>query len=98
MVTLNKPSSGDTNWYQSVTDNWTAIENAFTTGAGQKNLILGAKVASGNADFVSLPSGLTFRLVASGSEPFVADVNGTMLELTSNVDLTLTDDAHNFVY
>ena len=26
MVTMNKPSAGDTNWYQTVTDNWTAIE------------------------------------------------------------------------
>src|SRR5205809_7969042 len=29
MVTLNKPVSGDTNWYQPVTDNWTTIENSL---------------------------------------------------------------------
>jgi hypothetical protein len=27
MVTLNKPSQNDTNWYQPLTDNWTSIEN-----------------------------------------------------------------------
>ncbi len=27
MATMNKPSLGDTNWYQALTDNWTAIEN-----------------------------------------------------------------------
>ena len=26
MVVLNKPASGNTNWYQPVTDNWTALE------------------------------------------------------------------------
>jgi hypothetical protein len=26
MATMNKPASGDTNWYQPVTDNWTALE------------------------------------------------------------------------
>jgi hypothetical protein len=34
MVTLNKPVSGDTNWYQPVTDNWTTIEKALTSGEG----------------------------------------------------------------
>jgi len=27
MATMNKPLPGDTNWYQSLTDNWTSIEN-----------------------------------------------------------------------
>jgi hypothetical protein len=27
MATMNKPTLGDTNWYQSLTDNWTSIEN-----------------------------------------------------------------------
>ena len=29
MVTLNKPSQNDTNWYQPLTDNWTSIENSL---------------------------------------------------------------------
>lgn len=27
MASMNKPASGDTNWYQPVTDNWTSIES-----------------------------------------------------------------------
>jgi hypothetical protein len=29
MVTMNKPAQNDTNWYQPVTDNWTAIETSL---------------------------------------------------------------------
>src|SRR5258706_6064857 len=29
MTTMNKPASGDTNWYQPVTDNWTVLDNAL---------------------------------------------------------------------
>ncbi len=35
MVTLNKPSAGDTNWYQPVTDNWTAIEQQVIAFQGR---------------------------------------------------------------
>lgn len=35
MTTMNKPSSGDTSWYQAVTDNWTAIDNDLI----HKNLV-----------------------------------------------------------
>lgn len=30
MVTLNKPSAGDTDWTTEINDNWTALENAVT--------------------------------------------------------------------
>ncbi len=44
MVTLNKPSAGNTAWYQPVTDNWTTIENGFDQAICQGRLTL----ASGN--------------------------------------------------
>ncbi len=45
MVTLNKPSGGDTNWATPVNDNWTTIENSLGLGICEGRLTL----TSGNA-------------------------------------------------
>lgn len=55
------------------------------------------RMVAGNADFFSLPGGLTLRLEASVTS-FVYDVEGTQYSLASDVDLALTDNAHNFVW
>src|SRR6185295_3044868 len=51
MVTLNKPSAGDTNWATPVNDNWTAIEGAIDQAISQGRLTL----SSGNPIYNPLP-------------------------------------------
>lgn len=65
---------------------------------GKSNFIVQSQVASGNSDFFSLPGGLTLRLIANSTDPFEIDVNAVRLTLTANVDLTVTDTAHNFIW
>jgi len=44
---MNKPALGDTNWYQAVTDNWTAIEGLIDkTVVTTKGDLIGASAAS----------------------------------------------------
>jgi len=98
MVSLNHPAQGSTNWFTAVDNNWTTLEGGLNSGSGLKSAITAAKVVSGKADFFSLPSGLTLRLLASATDPFTVSFGGSVLTVTANVDLTLTDNAHNFVW
>jgi len=65
---------------------------------GVANCILGSQVVSGNSDFFSLPAGLTLRLIANATDPFEYDIAGHLYRLLANVDLTVTDNAHNFIW
>lgn len=64
MVTMNKPASGNTNWHQNLTDNWSAIESSLI----DKNL-LQAKgdivAASGASAPVRLPVGYDDQLLTA---------------------------------
>src|SRR5579872_5909716 len=62
------------------------------------NTIVQAKVVSGVVDFFSLPGGLTLRLLASSTDPFQYLIGGAKKTVTANVDLTLTNNAHNFIW
>lgn len=63
-----------------------------------QDTILTSRIVSGNADYFSLPGGLVLRLEASTADPFVYDIGGTEISLTASVDLTVTNNAHNFVF
>lgn len=66
MVTLNKPAQGNTNWDQTVNENWTTIEDALTSSVGGLNLALNAGFAlaqrqtPGTATTYSNTSGRTY--------------------------------------
>lgn len=59
--------------------------------------ICSSRVVSGNADFFSVSS-LTLTLQASSTDPFAYDIAGAPFQLQSNVALSVTDNAHNFVW
>lgn len=79
----------------------------FSSGAEQqiahfgetlsRDLILSSATVSGNADFFSLPAGLTLRLLAA-TTAFIYNIGGKQFRLTANVDVAVTNNAHNFVW
>lgn len=74
---------------------------ATTPAVGQLDLnkILNARTTvAGNSDFVALPGGLTFRVLAAVADPFIYVIGTTIQTLTADVDLLLTDAANNFVW
>lgn len=66
MATMNKPSAGDTNWYQPVTDNWTSIENNLVdkSTVTTKGDIL---VATGSSTIARLGVGTNGQVLAADS-------------------------------
>lgn len=75
------------------------MQDLFVRDAiNRSDCILASQIVSGNADFFSLPSGLTLRLLASSSTPFSYDIARKRYTLRANVDLTVTDNAHNFIW
>jgi hypothetical protein len=67
MASMNKPASGDTNWYTPITDNWTSIEN---------NLLDKAVLTSRGDLFVATASAALARL-AAGVGPQILTVDST---------------------
>lgn len=63
-----------------------------------QDAIISTKSISDVPDFLTLPGGLVARLVASGADPFVYSIGSTLVTLTANVNLTVTDNAHNFLW
>lgn len=59
--------------------------------------IFSSKMSSGNADFFSVSS-LTLTLEADTTDPFIYDIAGGRYELQADATLSVTDDAHNFIY
>lgn len=92
MVTLNKPSAGDTNWTSSVNNNWTNIENEVNL---LKKYIEGLQVDVTSATVVSVAAGRcrdkddTFDIVLSASD--TADI-------TVSTDRDFTEAASTWYY
>lgn len=63
-----------------------------------QDAILSTKIVSDKPDFLSLPAGLTIRLLASGGDPFIYSIGSALVNLTSNVDVAAVNNAHNFVW
>lgn len=75
---------------------------AGPSGSGTESqtdaMIVSASVDSqGLPNFMTNPAGLTARL-AGGTTEFVANVEGTEVRVSSDVDLALSDDSHNFIF
>src|SRR5579862_881652 len=66
MVTMNKPSANATNWYQPLTDNWTAIQSSLLdkSTVSAKGDIL---VATGASSLSRLPVGGNRQLLTADS-------------------------------
>lgn len=63
----------------------------------EPDTIISSQVTSGNSDFFSV-SGLTLTLIANATDPFIYSIGNDVYKLTANVTLTVTNNAHNFIY
>jgi hypothetical protein len=74
------------------------VANNFQRSSGLlMDAIVSSKVVSGNADFFSV-SGQDLTLLADATDPFVFNIGGDTYVLQSNKTLTVTNNAHNFIY
>jgi hypothetical protein len=73
------------------------LAGIVTDSRRKPDAIFSSRVVSGNADFFSVSS-LTLTLEADSTDPFVYDIGGSRFELQADKTLSVTDDAHNFIY